>query len=162
MKKLLVVLAGAFAFASCSKSTGTTVTGCNFYESTTVASAAETAYIQSYLTTNGWTATQHASGVFYEVTTPGSGITIGLCSTVTVKYTGKLFNGTIFDQNLFGTAFILGNLITGWQKAMPFVKKGGTIRMYIPPSLGYGSAGSGTTVPPNSYLLFDVQVMDAY
>lgn len=158
MKKLVIIFFGAAFFLSCSKS-GTTEKKCPYTESTTTASAGEIAYIQNYLSTNGiTTATQHSSGIFYEITAAGSGNTPALCSYCSVKYTGRLFNGTIFDQNLFGTTFTLGDLIVGWQKGLPLIKPNGTIRLYVPPSLGYGTAGSGSSVPPNAYLIFDIQL----
>ena len=62
------------------------------------------------------------------------------------------------SSGLFGTTFQLGNLIVGWQKGIPLIKPNGTIRLFIPPSLGYGVSGSGTSVPPNAYLIFDIQL----
>ena len=157
MKKILCVLLVSAVILSCSKTSTTEVT-CQYTASTTVASAPEIAALQAYCTTNVPGAVQHSSGLFYEITNPGSGTTAGLCSYVTVKYTGRLLNGTIFDQNLFGTTFQLGNLIVGWQNGLPLIKPNGTIRLFIPPSLGYGASGSGTTVPPNAYLIFDIQL----
>lgn len=157
MKKIVFTVLAAIMFMACSKS-GTTTKTCPYTESTVVASASEVSYIQNYLSTNGiTTATQHSSGFFYEITATGSGNTPVLCSYCTLKYTGRFFNGTIFDQNLFGTTLTLGDLIIGWQKGLPLIKPNGTIRLYVPPSLGYGSAGSGT-IPPNSYLIFDIQL----
>lgn len=156
MKKImLIVLAVPVLMLSCKK----TNTECPFKDSATVASASEIANIQAYLTSNSLTATQHSSGLFYEITNPGSGSVPGLCSNVTVKYTGRLFNGTVFDSNTTGVSFTLGNLILGWQKGIPLVAKSGTIRLYIPPSLGYGSSAVGS-IPANSYLIFDIQVIN--
>lgn len=157
MKKIVIALLVPAVMISCKKSETTTVT-CQYTESTTVASAAEIASVQAYCSTNAPGAVQHSSGIFYEITNAGSGSAAGLCSYVTVKYTGRLFNGTIFDQNLFGTTFQLGNLIVGWQKGLPLIKANGTIRLFIPPSLGYGASGSGTSIPPNAYLVFDIQL----
>lgn len=160
MKKILMLLLGTTVILSCNKTSTDPVT-CPYTESTLVAPAAEIAVVQAYVNTNAPTAVQHSSGIFYEVTSAGTGtVTPGLCSYLTVKYTGKLFNNTIFDQNLFGTTFQLGNLIIGWQKGIPQIKKGGTIRLFVPPSLGYGASGSGTSVPPNAYLIFEIQLID--
>ena len=58
----------------------------------------------------------------------------------------------------------LGELIPGWQKGIPLIKKGGEVKLYIPPSLGYGSqnvtSGGVVVVPANSILIFDVQLAD--
>jgi FKBP-type peptidyl-prolyl cis-trans isomerase FkpA len=72
---------------------------------------------------------------------------------------GTLTNGTQFDANTTGTSFALGQLIVGWQKGIPLSKKGGTINLYIPPSLGYGPNQAGI-IPPNSNLVFTIQLMD--
>ncbi len=160
MRKILMIVFGMTLLVSCNKTSTSTVT-CPYTESTLVAPAGEIAVVQAYVTANAPAAVQHSSGIFYEVTSAGTGtVTPGLCSYLTVKYTGKLFNNTIFDQNLFGTTFQLGNLIVGWQKGIPQIKKGGTIRLFVPPSLGYGASGSGSSVPPNAYLIFDIQLLD--
>ena len=137
--------------------------GCGFTDSTVIASAAEIQSVQNYLTSNSITGTtQHPSGFFYKVNLAGSGKAIvNLCSGVTVKYTGKLTNGTVFDQNATGASFTLGQLIVGWQKGIPLIISGGKITLYIPPSLGYGSQGAGS-IPPNSVLIFDIELLNVY
>ena len=82
-----------------------------------------------------------------------------LSSTITVKYTGKLTNGTIFDQNQTGASFVLSSLILGWRKGLPLIQKGGSIILYIPPSLGYGCSSVGG-IPPGSNLVFDIELLD--
>jgi len=104
-------------------------------------------------------ATQHPSGFFYSIETPGAGVTAGLCNAVSVKYVGKLTNGTIFDQTTGSPAtFTLGELIVGWQKGLPLIKPGGKIHLYIPPSLGYGANANGP-IPANSNLIFDMELV---
>jgi FKBP-type peptidyl-prolyl cis-trans isomerase FkpA len=77
---------------------------------------------------------------------------------VRIAYTGQLTDGTEFDKNL-NASFALSNLIKGWQQAMPLIGEGGFIKMYLPPSLGYGSVDKGN-IPANSILIFDVELMD--
>ncbi len=74
-------------------------------------------------------------------------------------YTGKLVNGTVFDQTPAGAnaTLVLGQLIVGWQKGLPLIGTGGKITLYIPPSLGYGSSAVGS-VPANSILIFDIEL----
>ncbi len=142
---------------SCSKKDQT----CNLNDSNISASAAEIASLQTYLSSNAITATQHPSGFFYKITQVGSGqAVVNLCSKITIKYVGKLTNGTIFDQTTAGATatFTLGQLIIGWQKGIPLISSGGKITLYIPPSLGYGSGGSGP-IPPNSILIFDIELV---
>ena len=86
-------------------------------------------------------------------------------STITVKYTGTLQNGTVFDstEKQGGTpaTFQLskGKLIDGWVQGIPGMKVGGERKLVIPPELGYGSSGTGG-IPPNSTLIFDIQLLN--
>lgn len=159
MKKFFWIMGSAFIFGACTKSTLTTNTTCTLTLSALVAPASEVNALKPYVQANSTAAVQDSSGVFYEITSQGTGATPTVCSYVRVKYTGRLTNGTIFDQNLFGSTFILGNLIAGWQKSLPNLKKGGMIRVFVPPTLGYGSSGSGT-VPPNANLDFTIELVD--
>ena len=145
---------------SCSKNDQ----ACNLPDSTIVASAAETANVETYLTNAGITgAIKHSSGFYYKITQTGTGAAIvNLCSVVSVKYAGKLTNGTYFDPTTPGTtssaSFRLGDVIVGWQKGLPLISAGGKITLYIPPSLGYGSAAVGP-IPANSILIFDIELV---
>lgn len=156
-KRLLFTITIPLLLSSCLKSP---TSSCTFKDSALVAPAAEVTTLQSWITANHPSAILHPSGFFYEITDPGTGTAApGICSTVLVKYVGSLTNGTQFDSNTTGTAFALGQLIVGWQKGIPLVKKGGTINLYIPPSLGYGANQAGI-IPPNSNLVFTIQLMD--
>ena len=158
IKRLLFFVTVSLLISSCLKSP---TSSCTFTDSTLVAPAAEVTALQNWLTANNHpNAILHSSGFFYEITTPGTGTTApGICSTVLVKYVGTLTNGTQFDSNTTGTAFALGQLIVGWQKGIPLAKKGGTINLFIPPSLGYGANQAGI-IPPNSNLVFTIQLID--
>jgi len=164
MKKILLVLIVPLIFASCKKNKEAT---CTFTESAKVASVGEVSYLGNYLTTNSITATQHSSGIFYNITIPGTKANPVICSTITLRYTGSLLNGTVFDSysGAAGVSFVLGELIPGWQKGLPLVKGGGTITLYIPPSLGYGAsdvrdANGNVVIPANSYLKFTIELLD--
>lgn len=133
--------------------------GCNFSESSTVAPASEIATLQAYVSATHPAAIQHPSGFFYEITAAGSGASPSICSAVTIKYSGYLLNGTKFDENLTGATFTLGQLIVGLQKALPLIQKGGSMNVFIPPSLGYGSGTVGV-IPANSNLIFVIQLAD--
>jgi FKBP-type peptidyl-prolyl cis-trans isomerase FkpA len=157
---VIIIALVTIAVYSCGKKDTT----CDYTESSTVASSAEVQHIQDYLVAHNISgATQHPSGFFYKVENAGSGTAVNnLCATVTVQYKGYLENGKVFDSTATGATapFTLGRLIPGWQKGIPLVKKGGTISLYIPPSLGYGSTAQGTSIPANSYLIFSVTVAD--
>ena len=162
LKKTMYAVCIAAIFSACGKQNTVSNEPCDGTPSTVVATTAEITYLQNYITGNGITATQHPSGFFYTVNNPATGISpTSICSTVTVKYIGTVIggSGSPFDSNTSGINFLLANLIIGWQKGIPLLKKGGTIDLYIPPSMGYGSAGSGT-IPGNAYLKFTIELLD--
>jgi len=117
--------------------------------------------IEQYLADNKLTATRHESGIYYNISNPGTGANPTLSSVVTVKYKGFLTNDKVFDQSTAGVQFPLSNLIPGWQIAIPLLKKGGSGTFYIPSELGYGSSGQGS-IPPNSVLIFNIDLINFY
>lgn len=149
-------------FTSCKKDSS-----CASLPPTTVASAAETANLQSYLTTNTITTAAEKNGMFYVISTQGTGESPNLCSTITIDYVGKTINtttgtdGAQFDASPANQPLVsaLNRLIAGWQLTMPLVKAGGVITLFIPPSLGYGAQAAGS-IPPNSYLKFQITLRD--
>ena len=105
--------------------------------------------------------------LYYKIIEAGTGSSISVDSTVTTQYTGKLFNGTVFDQTTDSNTatFVLSSVIPGWQKGIPKIKEGGTIRLLVPSSLAYGLGGSRAytglvSIPPASCLDFQVKVTD--
>lgn len=120
----------------------------------------EDATMASFAATLGVPFTKHSSGVYYYIASPGSGATPTNTSTVYVKYTGKLLNGTVFDtQTTAPVPYTLGGLILGWQVALPLIQKGGVIKIIVPSSLGYGCRGFGA-VPGNSITYFEIELTD--
>jgi len=117
--------------------------------------------ITTYAAANGITSIRHSSGIYYQIINPGSGVTPTLSSKIFVTYTGKLLNGTIFDQqaNSSQTGFFLSQMISGWQIGIPLIQKGGEIKLIIPSSLAYGCTANGP-IPANSVLYFDVVLVD--
>lgn len=141
---------------------------CPYTESGASASTAERAYLQSYLSTNGLAAVEHTSGVFYTITTPGSGSAPSICSNIKTKYKGSFIpGGNGFDSSYVsypaGINFTLGQVIVGWQKVLPLLKPGGKALLYIPPSLAYGSrnypSDYNIAIPANSYLKFEIELV---
>lgn len=116
--------------------------------------------IQNFLTSKGLVATKDLSRVYYIVNTQGTGDAInGVESTVTMKYTGRLLDGTVFDSSTDGTfSSVLTNLIKGWQLMVPNFRVGTKFRIFIPSDLGYGTSGSGV-IPPNAILDFDIEIV---
>ena len=129
-----------------------------------VAPMSEQQVIVDYLAAKGLSAVKHASGLYYQITTQGVGESPNNCSSIAINYIGLLSNGNKFDEGK-NVAFTLGSLIEGWKKGLPLIQKGGKIKLYIPPSLGYGSAdikdNNGVVViPANSMLIFDISLLD--
>ncbi|MCH7811554.1 MAG: FKBP-type peptidyl-prolyl cis-trans isomerase [Chloroflexi bacterium] len=91
----------------------------------------------------------------------GDGETAASGSSVTVHYTGWLADGTVFDSSVARgqpATFPLNGVIQGWQEGIPGMQVGGKRRLIIPPDLGYGEGGAGG-IPPNSVLIFDVELL---
>ena len=103
------------------------------------------------------------SGLLYKIENAGKGEAIKATDNVKVHYTGKLPNGKVFDSSVERgqpVEFQLNQVIPGWTEGLQLVKKGGKIQLVIPPALGYGKQGAGASIPPNSTLIFDVEVLD--
>jgi FKBP-type peptidyl-prolyl cis-trans isomerase FkpA len=110
-----------------------------------------------------------ATGLQYEDTKLGQGTEAVKGNHVTVHYTGWLYQngvaGAKFDSSKDrGTPFDFplgaGHVISGWDEGVTGMRVGGARRLVIPPALGYGSRGAGGVIPPNSTLLFDVELLD--
>jgi FKBP-type peptidyl-prolyl cis-trans isomerase FkpA len=165
MKKLFFLLfALPVILGSCSKSEGKQ---CAYAPPANIATSAEISYLQNYVTTNSIMATQHPSGVFYTVTHAGTGSIPTVCSNITVKYTGSVLGGNVFDSQTSanGVKFVLGSVILGWQTVLPVLNTGGSITLYIPPSLAYGATPvydqyGHVVIPANSYLKFEIELLD--
>lgn len=119
--------------------------------------AQELSEMTKYATDNGITTTQDASGLLYQIVTAGTGTNPSLSSSVTVKYTGKLLNGTVFDSNQNGVTFKLSDLIQGWQIALPKLKAGGKMKLIVPSSLAYGCSDYFPAVK-GKILYFDIEL----
>lgn len=124
--------------------------------------------IQDYLSKNKIKATKTESGLYYTISTPGSGEQAHAGQTVTVNYTGKTLDGKTFDSNVDPTfnhvqpfSFGLGQhqVIPGWDEGVALLKKGSKATLFIPSTLAYGPNGQGP-IKPNSILMFDVEVTD--
>lgn len=100
-------------------------------------------------------------GVYYNVLKEGTGESFTANDTVTIYYKGWLLkDGTVFDQTKDKPAtFPLKRLIRGWQIGVPVLKVGGKIRLFIPSALAYTIRSRSKDIPPNSVLVFDIEVL---
>lgn len=104
--------------------------------------------------------TGSSNGVIYKIITEGNGGPVSINDTLVVNYKGTLLNGFVFDQTKDKPAsFPLKRLIKGWQIGMLFCRQGGKIRLIIPSYLAYSIRNLGE-IPPNSPLIFDVEVLE--
>jgi FKBP-type peptidyl-prolyl cis-trans isomerase FklB len=102
------------------------------------------------------------SGLQYLVLINGEGEKPGPRSMVTVHYEGSLINGKVFDSSYKRgepASFGVYQVISGWTEALQLMPVGSKWRLFIPSALGYGTRGSGGSIPPNSTLIFDVELL---
>ena len=107
--------------------------------------------------------TGSVGGVYYQIVKEGSGEYVNVTDTVTVLYKGTLLkDGSIFDQTKDKPArFPLQRLIKGWQIGVPKCRVGGTIKIIIPAGIAYGMRTRSKAIPPNSVLVFEIEVVKA-
>jgi peptidylprolyl isomerase len=104
------------------------------------------------------------TGLKYVILEKGDGINPENGNVVTVHYSGYFEDGTKFDSSVERNepySFVVGNkqVIPGWDEGIRLLKKGGKVRLIIPPYLAYGSAEVGS-IPPNSTITFDVELVE--
>ena len=101
------------------------------------------------------------SGLQYLVVKEGSGKKPGPNDVVTVHYTGRLIDGTVFDSSVERgepATFAVGQVIAGWVEGLQLMSEGAAYRLFSPSELAYGEHGTGP-IQPNSALIFDVQLI---
>jgi FKBP-type peptidyl-prolyl cis-trans isomerase FkpA len=116
--------------------------------------------ITQYISDHKLNAKATGSGLYYVTINAGNGARPVASSNVTVNYKGYLSDGSVFDQSASsGVSFGLANVIQGWQEGIPLFKKGGKGILLIPSALGYG-ASAQSSIPANSVLIFDIELLD--
>jgi len=102
------------------------------------------------------------SGLQYKVLAEGSGKMPKAEDTVTVHYKGTLIDGKEFDASYKRgqpATFKVNGVIKGWSEALQLMKEGSKWQLYIPPDLAYGERAMGPQIPPNSALIFEVELI---
>jgi FKBP-type peptidyl-prolyl cis-trans isomerase FkpA len=150
---LLISATFGFTILSCTK---------NEKQCTPVSVQHDEQSILSYGSANSLNLQKHSSGIYYHIESAGYGETPGLSSVVSITYTGKLLNNSIFDRQMDAskTNWKLSSLIKGWQIGLPLIKKGGSIILIVPSALAYGCQSVSGAIPSNSVLVFDITLVD--
>lgn len=159
---IIALFAGALS-VGCQQSSNSTSnsTTSDASSGTTTTSAAPSAQATA---PSGATRTT-SSGLQIEDVQVGTGATAETGKTVSVLYTGRLTDGTEFDSSAKhgGQPMELplggGRVIKGWDEGIVGMKVGGKRKLTIPPALGYGEQGYPGVIPPNSTLVFDIELM---
>ena len=104
------------------------------------------------------------SGLYYKITKKTDGVAPQKGDGVSVHYAGKLVDGTEFDSSFKRNQPIdiqigMGQVIKGWDEGIMLLKEGETATFLIPAELGYGANGAGGVIPPNAWLIFDVELV---
>lgn len=107
---------------------------------------------------------QTASGLYYKITKQGNGKQAEKGNVVAVHYSGRLTNGQEFDNSFRRGQPIefpvgVGQVIRGWDEGILLLKEGDAATFLIPSELGYGARGAGGVIPPNAWLVFDVELV---
>jgi FKBP-type peptidyl-prolyl cis-trans isomerase FkpA len=133
---------------------------CQKIESTAEVAARNEQELKDFIAKKGWNATKTPEGIYY--VNDGGGVgsaTPSATSTVTVKYKGYLIDETVFDQSSTGFTSSLQGVIAGWRIGLQKFQKGAKGKLLIPSAYAYGSSGAGS-IPANSALIFDVELVD--
>ena len=125
--------------------------------------------IEKYLAENNLTATRTSAGLYYQVLEEGTGVRAEAGNTVKVHYIGKFLDGYKFDSS-WDTGnpytFRLGyendpnSPIKGWHQAVALMRKGDRFRVFVPSGLAYGRSGRYGSIPPNTILVFEMDLLD--
>jgi FKBP-type peptidyl-prolyl cis-trans isomerase len=106
------------------------------------------------------------SGLIIVDNVVGEGLEAEKFDILTVHYTGKLEDGTVFDSSKnpgrdpFRFTVGTGQVIRGWDEGFVGMKIGGTRTLTIPSEMGYGARGAGDVIPPNATLIFEVELLE--
>lgn len=144
MKRVLIICLSVFLLFSCKKDD---VDALNQEE------------IEKFIGDNNLSASATGSGLYYVIEEEGTGERPKSNSDVKVKYKGYFTNGNVFDESTDGITFNLQGVIAGWTEGIPLFKEGGKGMLLIPSKLGYGDRSVGS-IPPNSVLIFDIELIE--
>lgn len=128
--------------------------------------AEELKKLEAYIQENKLEVQKTSSGLYYRITKKvPENPQAKKYDTVFVHYTGRFLDGKVFDSSInrgepFQFVLGMGNVIKGWDEGIALLRKGEKAQLLIPSTLGYGPMGAGTTIPPYSSLIFEVELVD--
>jgi FKBP-type peptidyl-prolyl cis-trans isomerase len=153
MTKLTVTVAAALCLLGCNKATEPAAD--KPAPQPTPSAPAASAQNSDMITT--------ASGLKYQVLKKGTGtVSPKATDTVNVHYHGTLLDGTVFDSSVERgqpISFPLNGVIPGWTEGVQLMKVGDKFKFVIPPNLAYGANSPSPKIPPNSTLVFEVELL---
>lgn len=153
MKKFIVLILGLTVF----------MMACNSDEGSGESQAKiDNELIKDYLIDNNLTADSLQNGVYFIETVAGTGVHPTTAANITVRYTGKLLDGSVFDttDGVDPRTFQLGAVIQGWQVGLQQMRIGSEATILIPSAAAYGSSSPSSAIPANSVLVFDVELIN--
>ena len=162
LKRLFFVLCVIIIGVSCLKSGERT---CAYPQRTIIAPQAEQDSIVAYLDSFNIQADHHPAGFYYKIINPGMGAdTMLLCSELLIDFKGQLKNDSVFQEGN-DVFLVLGGMIEGWKLGIPLIKKGGEIKLFIPPTLAFGQEDykdqdNKVLVPARSMVIYTVKLKD--
>ena len=121
---------------------------------------AEVKQIEAAISSGTSDARDRSGGIYYKILREGTGKQVSVSDTLVCNYKLSLFDGTFVDSTKKPATFLLKQLIKGWQIGLPFCRAGGKIKLVIPSDLGYSIRTRSPRMPPNSILVFEVDVID--
>ena len=145
MKKILLLFVFALSLSSCSDDEITDYTEQNETD------------IQNYLNDNNFSFNKTSTGLYFKITSSGSGISPTFNSYVTLGYKGYFLDGTTFDESSEAT-FNVGSVVPGFGEAVRLLRTGGSGTFILPSRLGYGNSESGQ-IKPGDVIIFDINLI---
>ena len=153
MKKIIILISTAFIFITCNKKDDN--------HCTPATPQSESDEMAAFCIAQGINYMVDTNGIYYELIDQGSGITPNTNSLVTVTYKALTLDGNVVeDKTADPVTKQLNEFIEGWRIALPYIQKGGRIKMILPSSLAYGCIGISNLIAPNSPLYYDVVLIN--
>ncbi len=119
--------------------------------------------IIDYIAEHNLNVKRESNGLFYVVHKEGTGELLRRGMPVKADYKGYFLDGTVFDSSYERgkpIRFTIGQMAPGWDQAMKLVNRGTSMTLLLPSFLGYGEEGFVDLVPPNTVLLFDIEIFE--